>query len=304
MTFYKYTTTSTAELVLQNKSLRWSSPLLFNDIEECQFAPFTQEQFVKAFDTYKNILDQCASGCLLFDIGSFSETTRLLINTVRLGKKMDKGTSLLSDEMLMNHEAMHREYINKGLINCFRILCVTTAYDNHLMWAYYGDQHYGCVFELEDVFLEKPYLLKEGEVRYHENIEPLSNPLDMFLYGETAKVHDLMVKDVIFSKGANWKHEQEYRFMFNESFGQVTTKLDLRTNKFETIAQNQSDKSYTDVPISKDSFKSIIFGARTSVDEIEKIVAVVSEHKFKCKLYQIKNENGKLIKEPLSMHVV
>jgi hypothetical protein len=299
MTYYKYTTTSTAELVLKNKSLRWSSPLLFNDIEECQFTPFTQEQFLKDFNKYKNIIEQCANGCLLFNISSFSENTRLLIEMAKICKK--EGNRLYQpDEVIMNSATIHRDYINKGLIGCFRVLCVTATCDNNLMWAHYGDQHYGCVFELDNVFIEKPYHLREGEVRYHENEEPLSTPLDMFLYGETPEVKELMVKDIIFSKRTNWKYEHEYRYMFSETFGQITCKFDVITNKFEVVTENQSDKFYTDVPISKESIKSIIFGARTAAVEIDKIVGLASEIKCNCKLYQMKMINGKLVKELLS----
>jgi hypothetical protein len=37
--FYKYTSSSTALLILENCRLRWSSPLLFNDIAEFQRMP-------------------------------------------------------------------------------------------------------------------------------------------------------------------------------------------------------------------------------------------------------------------------
>lgn len=301
MTYYKYTTTSTAELVLKHKSLRWSSPLIFNDIEECQFTPFTEEQFLRSAETYKKILEQCANGCLIFDLSKFSEQTRLLINAIAMCKRNGTTVPSFSEELLMNHGRMHRDYINKGLLNCFRILCVTSTFDNQLMWAYYADQHYGCVIELDRVYMEKPHQLREGKVRYHENIEPLSNPLDMFLYGETPEVKELMVKDIIFSKRSNWDHEEEYRFMFSENFGQISIKLDMQTNKFETTAENQAENSYSDVPISKDSIKSIIFGARTSSEEIEKIVRIVSEQEFDCKLYQMKMENGVLMKVSLSL---
>jgi len=304
MTYYKYTTTSTAELVLKYKSLRWSSPLLFNDIEECQFTPFTEEQYLRSVETYKKILEQCASGCLIFDINRFSEQTKLLISAIAMCKRDGSAVPPFSEELLMNHARMHRDYINKGLINCFRILCVTSTFDNQLMWAYYADQHYGCVIELDGVYLEKPYQLREGKVRYHENIEPLSNPLDMFLYGETPEVKELMVKDIIFSKRSNWNHEEEHRFMFSENFGGISFKLDMQTNEFETTAENQVENSYSDIPISKDSIKSIIFGARTSNDEIEKIVSIVSEQEFNCKLYQMKMKNGSLVKESMGLKVV
>lgn len=300
MTYYKYTTTSTTELVLKNKSLRWSSPLIFNDIGECQFTPFTEEQFLRSTETYKKILEQCASGCLIFDFNKFSEQTKLLISTIAMCKRNGTAVPPFSEELLVNHGRMHRDYINTGLINCFRILCVTSTFDNQTMWAYYADQHYGCVIELDSVYLKKPHQLREGKVRYHENIEPLSNPLDMFLYGETPEVKELMVKDIIFSKGSKWNHEEEYRFMFSENFGQISFKLDMQTNEFETTAVNQAENSYTDVPIPKNSIKSIIFGARTNKEEIEKIIRIVSEQRFNCKLYQMKMENGSLVKVSLN----
>lgn len=304
MAFYKYTTTPTAEIILKNKSLRWSSPQIFNDIEECQFTPFTQESSMKAFEMYEKIIEQCASGCLLFDHKPFSENTRLLISVVELCRQTGNSSSFLSMDFLKNHGEMHLEYINKGLINCFRVLCVTTKCDNNLMWAYYADQHYGCVLELEKVFIKPPRQLKEGEVRYHENLEPLSNPLDMLLYGETPEVKDLMTKDILFSKRTDWKHEEEYRFMFTESFGEITSTLNMQTNKFEMSNKYQSDKRYTDVPILKESVKSITFGVRTSDEDVKNIVDVASQNQFDCSFYKMKMLGGALIREPLIFQTV
>ncbi|MBB1325664.1 DUF2971 domain-containing protein [Pseudoalteromonas sp. SR45-1] len=292
MTFYKYTTTTTAEIVLKNQSLRWSSPLLFNDIEECQFTPFTEEQYLKAFSSYIKIVELCAKGCLVLDTRRFSYEALMLIELFKRCTERGETAPILSDFFLKNHRHIHHEYINKGLLNCFRILCVTTEYDNNLMWAYYADQHYGCVIELESVYKEKPYLLRESPVRYHDNIAPLSNPLDMFLYGETPEIKELMIKDIIFSKRSNWLHEKEYRFMFCENYGQISSQLDLRTNKFEVSTKYQSESSYTDVPITKESVKSVTFGARTPHNEIEKIINVVSSEGYDCKFYQMKLESG------------
>ena len=304
MAFYKYTTISTAEIILRNNSLRWSSPLLFNDIEECQFTPFTQESFMKAFEMYEKVIEQCASGCLIFDQEKFSGNTRLLIDAVKLCKQQGVNTAFPSDNFLLNQGEMHLDYINKGIINCFRILCVTNSYNKNLMWAYYAEQHYGCVLELENVFIEPPRQLKESEVRYHENIEPLSNPLDKLLYGETPEVKELMIKDIMFSKRSNWKHEEEYRFIFVENFGEITSEIDTQTGKYQTTTKYQPDKLYTDVPILKESVKSIIFGVRTNEENIAKIVSAASENEFNCEFYKMKMQGGSLVKEPLSIEMV
>lgn len=300
MNFYKYTTISTAELILEHKSLRWSSPLVFNDIEECQFTPFTEEQNIQAFDMYKKILDQCANGCLLFNVNDFSENTNFLIRLISICKSQGKDFTCMPEELLDGFSDMFRDYINKGLVNSFRVLCVTTEYDNNLMWAHYGDQHSGCVIEFDEVFSEKPHLLREGKIRYHENIKPLSNPLDMLLYGETPKIKELMIKDIIFSKRTSWQYENEYRFMFVENYGQTTFKLDMQTNKYEITSDSEKVDLYSDVPISRDSIKSITFGVRTKLEEINKFVSMAGKYQFNCNFYQMKMKSGSLIKEQLN----
>jgi hypothetical protein len=80
MSFYKYTNISTATLVLRNKSLRWSSPLIFNDLEECQFTPFTNEQHLSSHNAYIKILTECAKGGgFNYNPNKFSEISKMLI---------------------------------------------------------------------------------------------------------------------------------------------------------------------------------------------------------------------------------
>ncbi|MDR7122248.1 DUF2971 domain-containing protein [Rheinheimera soli] len=305
MSFYKYTNINTAVLVLQNSSLRWSSPLLFNDLEECQFTPFTKEQHLKSHETYIQVLEGCARGCLVYNINKFSEITMRLIHVIALS--MEKGTYDRKDyanvlaNISGNPESDYRDFMNTALIRCFRVLCVTEKYDNSLMWAHYADQHYGCVFELEDLYDKEPRLLRKGYVRYHENVEPRSNPLDMLLYGETDEVRDLMIRDVAFSKRTFWSYEQEYRFMFSETFGEITTKIDMQNNTKDIIVNKQSDQLFTDVNFSKKSLKSIIFGVRCMSKDIQKIVDILENSDYQCDLYQMKMRDGCLFKEELSL---
>ncbi|MEJ5054289.1 DUF2971 domain-containing protein [Sphingobacterium sp. MYb382] len=297
MNYYKYTTTSTTKLILENLSLRWSSPLQFNDIEECQFVPFTNEEHRKAHEKYIEILTEFAKGKHLdYDYNKFSHITLLLIEAFKIS--IDQGTFTTEnfvDVMLNitnNPDSDYRNYINTALIRIFRILCVTDNYDNNLMWAHYGDQNYGCVIELDKVFIDAPRNLKEGKVTYHENLNPQSNPLDMLLYGETEEVRNLMIKDVIFSKRTNWSYENEYRFMFAESFGSIKSVTDMQTKETKISVSNQTDRLFADVKILSDNIKSITFGIRTSKKDISEIVEIVKKLEYKCKFYQMKLENG------------
>lgn len=304
MSFYKYTTISTATIVLQNKSLRWSSPLLFNDLEECQFTPFTEDQYLNAYSTYIKILKECAEGHSEYDSSKFTQINQVIIQAMRLaiqrGNFEDEG---LADSLLnistQFGSNFYRDYVNTALIGTFRILCVTEKYDNSLMWSYYADQHYGCVIELEQVYIDEPKLLRQGHIRYHENLEPLSNPIDMLLYGETKEVRDLMIRDVIFSKRTNWSHEEEYRFLFSETLGNITTTINMQTNEKNIKVTDQSENLFTDVNVPKESIKSITFGARTDPKNVQKILNVISEHNYEIDLYQMKMINGQLIRKNL-----
>jgi hypothetical protein len=306
MSYFKYTNTSTTKLILQNLSLRWSSPILFNDIEECQFVPFTKELHQKALEKYIEILTQFAKGNdVNYDYDKFSHITKLLISAFKLSIKQGSfNTENFVETMLgitSNPEEEYRNYINTALIKVFRILCVTNTYDNNLMWAHYGDQNYGCIIELESVFIEKPRGLKEGLVNYNENLNPNSNPLDMLLYGETEEVRDLMIRDVMFSKRTNWGYENEYRFMFAESFGSITSETDMQTRKSKISVKHQTDSLNTYVKIKSNSIKSIIFGVRTDEKDIAEITDIIQSLNYTFKLYQMKIENGNLIKAELSV---
>ncbi len=304
MNFYKYTNISTATLVIKNKTLRWSSPLVFNDLEECQFAPFTKEQFLSSYNDYIKILTECATGQSIYNFNKFSDVSKLIIHVMRMsmvqGTFDTKGFTVDVLNIFSNPESDYRDFTNTALIKCFRILCVTDKYDNNLMWAHYADQHFGCVLEFESLYSKKPRLLREGYVRYHENLQPKTNTLDVLLYGETEEERDLMIRDVAFSKRTSWNYENEYRLMFAESFGEITATIDMRTKKKETAVKYQSDELFTDVSISKESIRSIIFGVRTADKDIKKVLEALSENDYQCKLYQMKMKNGCMIKEELN----
>ncbi len=303
MRFYKYTSIETAKIVIENETLRWSSPLLFNDIEECQFTPFTTEQHKSAQKNYYEMLIDCAKGRLIYNYHYFSHMTNMLIDTFRLTMKQGSIDSFDYKDLLKiadNPQEGYREYVNKGLVNIFRILCVTTDYNNNLMWAHYGDQHYGCVLEFSEICKDKPRNLQEDYVRYHENLNPTSNPIDMMIYGETKEVRDAMIKDIIFSKKTSWAYEKEYRLMFAESFGKITTSLDLRTNKRTMDVSHQTDAKYTDVPFRKESLKSITFGVRAKQESIDETLISLANKNYQIDVYQLKLIDGELSRKTLS----
>lgn len=301
MSYFKYTTLNTTKLIIENKSLRWSSPLQFNDIEECQFVPYTRESYAESIKEYLEVITKIAKGEKLnYDYNKFSDATHLLISLIQIS--LNQGTFNPSNfaEQTLNTisdpEADYRDYINKGLIRIFRILCVTNKYDNKLMWAHYGDQHYGCVIEFSNLYVDKPYNLKEGNVEYHENLHPKTNSLDLLLYGETQDLRNIMIKDVIFSKRSDWHYEEEYRLLFSENFGQIKSETNFQTKRTTITASNQTEKLFTDVPIDKDFIKSVTFGVRVKDEEIIEVQNLLNNNNIDCELYKMILNGGNLVR--------
>ena len=110
-----------------------------------------------------------------------------------------------------------------------------------------------------------------------------------------------MIRDVIFSKRTNWSHEEEYRFLFSETWGEITTTIDMQTNNKKIEVKHQLENLFTDISISKESIKSITFGARANPTDIEKIVNLLSEDNYEIDLYKMKMVNGQLIRENLAV---
>ncbi|CAD6879567.1 hypothetical protein [Methylomonas albis] len=303
MTFYKYTNTNTTNLILENESLRWSSPVIFNDIEECQFTPFTKEQYINSHEKCWDILTECAKGISVYNSVKLSDINKTLIYMIRhmieVGTYRREHFSEFMANFNRSPESDFRDFLNIAQIKCFRILCVTTEYDNRLMWAHYADQHYGCVLEIDEPFKKKPNLLREGPIKYHENLTPSFNILDYLLYGETKKHRDSLVNDVVFSKRSLWGYENEYRFLFYESFGEISVTVNCQTNSKHIDVKNQSEVLYTDVPICIEAIKSITFGARTKDDDIEGVLKILSKKEYKCMLYRMKMEDGLMKRQAL-----
>lgn len=292
MNYFKYTTFDTTKLIIENKTIRWSSPLKFNDIEECQFVPYSKESFEMANREYFDILIKIAKGKNLeIDYDRLSPITHMIIAMIRISIEQNTfDSSNIIDNVLnlaSNPEADYREYINKGLIRVFRILCVTAKFDNRLMWAHYGAEHYGCVIELSKLYVNKPRGLKEGRVDYHENLYPKTNSLDILLYGETPEIRDLMIQDVIFSKRSIWNYEEEFRLMYSENFGNIKFEHNFQTNEKSLTASNQTDQLFTDVSIDKDFIESITFGARVTEEKILEMKEHLKSNDINCNLYKM-----------------
>ena len=118
------------------------------------------------------------------------------------------------------------------------------------MWSHYANNHKGIVYEFKsNLFMDSTTSSFKGhplKVDYAED-----NEYDLLSYTLTGKPNQDQFVTEQLTKAKDWEYEQEFRF------------IDLNRN---------GNKSFR-----KESLKTIVFGAKTSTDEIERIQNLCSQ---------------------------
>ncbi|HHT9144876.1 MAG TPA: hypothetical protein ACFYD4_04230 [Candidatus Wunengus sp. YC61] len=151
--FFKYMPASTARLVLDNRTLRWSSPSLFNDPfdvpRELSFG-ITPAEIVEALARrFASLIEHPPE-----DTSDLEPKLRLIVDTVKRGippelrSEMIAGLKETSGTHQTGGQSMEAlRDLWRSLIPHFRILCLTESPAHSAMWFHYADQYKGAVLE-------------------------------------------------------------------------------------------------------------------------------------------------------------
>jgi hypothetical protein len=145
--FFKYMSASTAKIVLANRTLRWSSPVLFKDPfdvpREMSFG-LTPVDIVQALSRRMADLIENPPE----DTSQLEPKVRLIVETVKKGIRPEVRAELL--EGLKTAAGSHRPTSEsmdalramwRAFIPDFRILCLTESPAHVAMWYHYADQY-------------------------------------------------------------------------------------------------------------------------------------------------------------------
>lgn len=216
--FYKYMTYNTAKIVLENQTLRWTTPATLNDPYDIQFdlrIDFDRDKVLK------NALDKqwkVFSGELTAYPGNpLSVIMDLLRPYLRempkelFIEKMEAGIKKSFAEL--DKKIQQTRQITREELSTCKILCLTDSPTNQLMWAYYADSNKGVVLQFQDEPGESsPYQLAK-KVSYMPDIPMLfeEDELSDFLAGLTIFDPSKRTEALIYTKSEAWKHESEWR---------------------------------------------------------------------------------------------
>jgi hypothetical protein len=222
--FFKYATASTAIAILSTATLRYSSPLLFNDPFDLQ----TGMPFKFDMDALPERLFAKVEALVLapnipefFDPNGHPWSRVILEMRAKLPNHGFPRESLrqallplfamMKDYFLMEHKRFQQEWLER--VPRMRMLCVTEEHDNLLMWAHYSRNHTGAVLELRVMPEEDNALCAAQPVIYHPDVpSPFSEEhlLDAIV-GAAKLTMDELCRHYARAKSAIWSYEKEWR---------------------------------------------------------------------------------------------
>jgi len=239
--FFKYVSADVAKIVLANQTLRWSSPVLFNDpfdvvrilaegikpseIQECMIDRIIdiiekEEDFpVGLLPKLRLVLEPLRQQ----DGAHLKETVIKVLSEYRINPIQElKGLSELKEMW-------------KAIIPDLRILCLSARNDSAPMWNHYADRYKGAVLELmcRDE-LDSQWLIAEPVQYPPEKLSPLDKTgwgKVLVLEQQHAARH--IIHESSYTKTADWAYEQEWRVVSFKKRGEYGEYSDYKFNPLE-----------------------------------------------------------------------
>ena len=259
--FFKYMSAATANIVLRHGTLRWSSPILFND----PFDVPRELSFGLGADDIVRALGRRIASLIESppqDTTSLEPGLRLVVDTVKSGIADELKQKLLAglDDVSTWHrpsgESMEalRQLWREWLPD-HRILCLTESPAHAAMWYHYAEKYggvvleFGCVDDLDSAWLAaKPitYPLPKPAVYTADGwAELLTMP------GQSAI--QTILHTATYTKSPDWSYEGEWRVA---SFKRPT-----------------DTGNFTDYRFDPRELIAVYFGPKTSADDRQSLVS-------------------------------
>ncbi|NWA66738.1 DUF2971 domain-containing protein [Pseudomonas reactans] len=216
--FYKYMSFSTAKIVLENQTLRWTTPSTLNDPYDIQFdlnVIFDRKKVLadtleKSWKVYQGHLE-CSKENKMYEVMNLLREHCKGMPKDHFYKTLSKGITesfKVLDRTIASTYATTREILSTS-----KILCLTDSPTNQLMWAYYADSNRGAVLQFsQEPGADSPYKMAKP-IKYKKELPKLfeEDELSDFLSGIIAFDQQKRVDDLIYTKSDAWTHEREWR---------------------------------------------------------------------------------------------
>ncbi|MGH6937386.1 DUF2971 domain-containing protein [Hypericibacter sp.] len=216
--FFKYASRGTARAVLENQTLRWSTPATLNDPYDVQFdlhievdrdavkAAALQRLWDAHYGDQPVRVGNKLGEAIRVVRGFFPRLSREEFNDT-YGESMDEGFNA-AERSLPEVQAQIRAEMAKS-----KLLCLAELPDDLAMWAYYAEQHCGVVFRIRSVpELDSPWGMARPVQYVLEMPRLVDEPFLVEMLSGAASFDVPSINDrLVYTKSIHWAHEREWR---------------------------------------------------------------------------------------------
>lgn len=260
---YKYLSPATAMIVLENRTLRWSTPPLLNDPFDMQFAFQIRHDFAALLPRVLNAKwDHVQGRHLGLPLNALGRMIREHQARFRQFSREEFDRHMgPSIERSFDEYVAHRDCYNDVLREFFgndKIFCVSGRPDIILMWSHYASNHTGVVLRFRTDTPDNPFGVAR-EVDYVDEMPSLytDDVLVRMLAGYSGLDHEALMRMVVGTKSAHWSYEQELRIY---------------------SGAGRSPAAFEDVAFGRHEIDGLIFGARTSQPDRQRLTALAAAY--------------------------
>lgn len=280
--FYKYVPAETALKILQNRTLKYSCPAIFNDPFDCQTRMdfnFEVRDLVEAFLEELYLMTHAAEEPVGDEsVALFRDIQKMWRIAKQSKRKMPKDiwikeTKSLAEETVQLCKGYLEEMNNwkEQLSKATRVLCLAEEPDNLLMWAHYSQDHKGVVLKFRCLSKSGSPLLASRKVNYSDK-PPTIAELDDYVKYLTGQSPDLIDYKTGFiklftTKSDHWFYEQEWRvFIPPFDIEKPSIKIDDKGNEI----------LFDLVPFHSQELHSIYFGCKILDEDHDDLMACLN----------------------------
>ena len=271
---YKYISADTCYKIIENKSIRMTSPCDFND-------PYDSKPIFR-----------CSNNIIRYDRKKILEILKKERKFAVLDKNKQKRRLLfLKDFPDATCEVSFKDEIEETrdiMCSNSRVLCLSEEKDNILMWSHYAQNHSGVVIE----FNTEHNILKSCRKVIYSNKAPYIN--GTFILKDN--LSDLNIDDmkeivsILYTKSKVWEYEKEWRLYFNFTIDNNLTEMlkdyvddkPLKTFKKEVF----NTKKYIHLPLFNNHITALYLGYNINKKNETKIVHLCKKNYPKAKIYK------------------
>ncbi|WP_095165419.1 DUF2971 domain-containing protein [Pseudomonas sp. Irchel 3H3] len=262
---FKYMPYSTADIVLKNQTLRWSTPATLNDPYDIQFdlridfdrSKALESSIEKLWKLFTGIVE-CSKDNPWFEYQQLLQEHYKGVKKEIFAEHMSEGVRESFAKLDENIAKAHQE--TRQLLSTVKILCLTDSPLNQLMWAYYADSNKGAVLRFEDSEgTESPCRIAR-QIDYRAEMPMLydEEKFSDIISGFATTNPNEIFNSLIYTKSEAWSHEREWRICSGDG--------------------RNKDAPYEDLPFDARELTGVIFGCRMPKEQKLELSKRVRQH--------------------------